>query len=140
MLFILLINLNYYEIINNKFNYFLGSYTLEPLMSSPLLESNSWKALWKLKLNARLILFLWKIAWNLFPSKAKLKAIFQIPSLDSLCPLCSTEEDSLSHLFFNCIFARVAWRSSFWSLDSLSWSSFSLSNWIKGIIHPHSSC
>jgi hypothetical protein len=33
----------------------------------------------------------------------------------------------------------VAWRSSFWPLDSLAWSSLSLPNWIKGIIHPHSS-
>jgi hypothetical protein len=105
---------------------------------SPL-DSSTWKALWKLKLNARLILFLWKIAWNLLPSKARLKAIFQIPSQDSLCPLCSVEEDSISHLFFSCIFARVTWRSSFWPLDSSAWSSLSLSNWIKGLIHPHSS-
>jgi hypothetical protein len=33
----------------------------------------------------------------------------------------------------------VAWRSSFWPLDSLAWSSLSLPNWIKGIINPHSS-
>ena len=84
---------------------------------SPL-DSSTWKALWKLKLNARLILFLWNIAWNLLPSKAKLKAIFQIPSQDSLCHLCNVEEDSISHLFFSYIFARVAWRSSFWPLDS----------------------
>jgi hypothetical protein len=59
-------------------------------VSSPL-ESSSWKSLWKLKL----------------------KALFHIPASESLCPLCSTKEESLSHLFFNCIFARVAWRSSF---------------------------
>jgi hypothetical protein len=28
---------------------------------------------------------------------------------------------------------------SFWPLDSLAWSFLSLPNWIKGIIHPHSS-
>jgi hypothetical protein len=106
-------------------------------VSSPL-ESSSWKSLWKLKLNARLFLFLWKIAQNVLPTKARLKAFFHIPSPDSLCSLCSTEEDSLSHLFFRCIFARVAWRSSFWPLDSLAWSSISLSNWIKGILSPHS--
>ncbi|XP_059450878.1 uncharacterized protein LOC132181647 [Corylus avellana] len=105
---------------------------------SPL-ESSSWKALWKLKLNARLILFLWKIAWDILPSKVRLKAIFNIPNSESLCPLCSSEEDSLSHLFFRCIFARVAWRSSFWPLDSLAWSSLSLPDWIKGIIYPFSS-
>jgi hypothetical protein len=106
-------------------------------ISSPF-ESSIWKSLWKLKLNARLLLFLWKIAWNLLPTKTRLKALFHIPALDSLCPLCSSEEESLSHLFFNCIFARVAWRSSFWPLDSSAWSSFSPSHWIEGILAPHS--
>jgi hypothetical protein len=40
-------------------------------------------------------------------------------------------------LFFSCSFARIAWRSSFWPLDSLAWSSISLSGWVKGIISPH---
>ena len=105
---------------------------------SPL-ESSTWKDLWRLKLNARLTLVLWKIAWNILSSKIKLKTIFHIPSTKSLCPLYSTEEDSLPHLFFSCIFARVAWRSSFWLLDSLAWSSLTLPHWIKGIINPHSS-
>jgi hypothetical protein len=115
------------------------------LISSPRInsisfpfESSYWKSLWKLKLNARLLLFLWKIAWNLLPTKTRLKALFHIPASDSLCPLCSFEEESLSHLFFNCIFARVAYRSSFWPLDSSAWSSISPSNWIKGILAPHS--
>jgi hypothetical protein len=102
-------------------------------------ESSYWKSLWKLKLNARLLLFLWKIAWNVLPTKTRLKALFHIPSSNSLCLLCNTKEDSLSHLFFSFIFARVAWRSSFWPFDSLAWSSISLSNWIKGILTPHSS-
>jgi hypothetical protein len=48
------------------------------------------------------------------------------------------EEDSLLHLFLRCSFARIAWRTSFWPLDSLAWSSLSLSSWVKGIISPHS--
>jgi hypothetical protein len=75
-----------------------------------------WKQLWKLKLNARLKHFLWKIAWDIIPSKAWLKTIFPISPDDSKCPLCNMAEDSLLHLFFNCSFARIAWRSSFWPL------------------------
>jgi hypothetical protein len=105
---------------------------------SPL-ATHSWKSLWKLNLNARLILFLWKIAWDILPTKARLKVIFPIPPLESYCPLCNSEEDSLSHLFFRCIFARVAWRNSFWPLNSLAQSSLSLLDWIKGIINPFSS-
>jgi hypothetical protein len=47
------------------------------------------------------------------------------------------EEDFLIHLFFRCSFARIAWRTSYWPIDSLAWSSLSLSNWVKGIISPH---
>jgi hypothetical protein len=105
--------------------------------SSAPLDPHVWKLLWKLKLNARLKLFLWKIAWDIVPSKARISLILHIPPSDSFCPLCKSEVDSLHHLFFRCIFARVAWRQSFWPLDSQSWSSLSLPNWIKGIILPH---
>jgi hypothetical protein len=81
--------------------------------STPL-DPNQWKLLWKLKLNARLKLLLWKIAWDLLPSKTRLNTIFPIPVADSLCPLFSMEEDSLHHLFLRCSFARIAWTSSFW--------------------------
>ena len=47
------------------------------------------------------------------------------------------QEDSLLHLFFRCSFARITWRTSYWPLDSLAWSSPSLSSWVKGIISPY---
>jgi hypothetical protein len=105
--------------------------------SSAPLEPHIWKLLWKLKLNARLKLFLWKIAWDIIPSKARISLILHITPSNSFCPLCEAEVDSLHHLFFRGIFARVAWRHSFWPLDSLSWNSLSLQSWIKGIILPH---
>jgi hypothetical protein len=43
---------------------------------------------------------LWKIAWNIIPTKVRLKSIFPILTADSLCPLYKSEEDSPSHLFF----------------------------------------
>jgi hypothetical protein len=39
-----------------------------PASSSPLSQSH-WKALWKLNLNHRLKLFLWKMVWNIIPTK-----------------------------------------------------------------------
>jgi hypothetical protein len=87
--------------------------------SSPTSSSVSspfWKSIWKLNLNDRLRLFLWKIAWNILPTKEHLGLLF--PISNSLCPLCKVADDSLSHLFFECFFARVVWRLSFWPLDS----------------------
>jgi hypothetical protein len=108
------------------------------LSLSPLAVAN-WKLLWKLNLNDRLKLFLWKIAWDIVPSKSRLNSIFPIPQADLVCPLCNVEEDSLSHLFFRCFFATISWRLSPWPLDSLKWSTLSLSNWIKGILTPFNS-
>lgn len=65
-------------------------------IESPL-DSKSWNLLWKLNLNARLKLFLWKIAWDIIPTKAKLNSIFHISAANSLCPLCKSKEDSLPH-------------------------------------------
>jgi hypothetical protein len=47
--------------------------------------------------------------------------------------------DSLHHLFFECIFARVVWRHSFWPLDSIALKFTSMSEWISSIISPGSS-
>jgi hypothetical protein len=101
------------------------------------LSPSQWKLFWKLNLNDRLKLFLWKIAWDIVPSKSRLNAVFSIPASNLICPLCKVEEDSLSHLFFNCFFARIAWRFSYWPLDSMKWTSLSLVDWIKGILTPN---
>jgi hypothetical protein len=58
---------------------------------------------WKLNLNDRLKLFLWKIAWNILPTKACLGQLF--PISDTRYPLCKVANDSLSLLFFECFFA-----------------------------------
>jgi hypothetical protein len=108
------------------------------LSTSPLPAANR-KKLWKLNLNDRLKLFLWKIAWDIVPSKSRLNSVFLIPQTDLVCPLCKVEEDSLSHLFFNCFFARISWRQSPWPLDSPKWSGLSLAEWIQGILTPSSS-
>jgi hypothetical protein len=114
-----------------------------PILDPPLLLLFSlpiiWKSLWKLNLTDRLKLFLWKIAWDIISSKIRINAVFPIPIADLVSSLCNVEEDSLNHLFFRCVFARIAWRSSHWPLDSLKWSSLNLPNWIKGILSPHQS-
>ena len=103
------------------------------LSLSPLAAAN-WKLLWKLNLNDRLKLFIWKIAWDIVPSKSRLNLVFPIPQADLVCPLCNVEEDSLSHIFFKCFFVRISWRLSPWPLYSLKWLALSLSDWIKGIL------
>ena len=90
-----------------------------------------------MNLNDILKIFLWKIAWDIDPSKSRLNKVFHISPSNRVCLLCNVEEDSFSHLFFSCFFARISWRLSLWPLDSLKWSSLSLLDWIKGILTPN---
>jgi hypothetical protein len=95
-----------------------------------------WKKLWKLNLNDRLRLFLWKIAWNILPTTSRINSILPLPNRQPECPLCKIAYDSLHHLFFNCIFARFVWRHSFWPLDSSAFDFNTMADWIQHIISP----
>lgn len=71
--------------------------------------------------------------WNILPTKAHLSSIIPSNSLQ-VCPLCKAAEDSLQHLFFNCSFARIIWRNSFWPLDSTTLNFSNMVDWINIII------
>jgi hypothetical protein len=109
-------------------------------LNHPELASTSsqpfWKSLWKLNLNDRLRLFLWKIAWDILPITSRVNSILPSPNRLPICSLCKLGDDSLHHLFFNCIFARFIWRNSFWPLDSSAFNFISLQNWVQQIISP----
>jgi hypothetical protein len=65
-----------------------------------LVSSVNWKGLWKLKLNHRLKLFLWKMVWNIVPTRDRiLRSIFS-SQMDTSCSLCSHTTDSLILFFF----------------------------------------
>jgi hypothetical protein len=81
---------------------------------------------------------LWKFALNVLPAKEQLSQLFHVNSNISF-PLCKVADDSLQHLFLECIFARVAWRHSFWPLDSIVLNFSFMLDWIKLIISPGSS-
>jgi hypothetical protein len=67
---------------------------------SPLSKS-SWKLLWKLKLNHQLRLFLWKMIWNIVPTKERISLAIRYSFFDASCSLCSSSTDSLVYLFFS---------------------------------------
>jgi hypothetical protein len=70
-----------------------------PVTPSPLSKSH-WKALWKLNLNHRLKLFLWKMVWNIIPTKFRISQTIDSSPQDTSCSLCSFPIDSIHHRFF----------------------------------------
>jgi hypothetical protein len=69
-----------------------------------------------------------------YSNKGSTKVIIPYLDFDATCHLCKVREDSLQHLFFNCVFARVVCRYSFWVLDSTTLDLSNMLNWIKIII------
>jgi hypothetical protein len=112
------------------YSYITGSNT--NASTSPI-RPQFWNSIWKLNLKDRLRLFLWKIAWNILLTTEWLGQLFNV-NPDFPCPLCKLADDSLQHLFFGCIFAKIVWRHSFWPLDSTQFNFSSMVDWIKLII------
>lgn len=101
------------------------------------LDESDWKRLWSLKLHARLKLLLWKVSWNILPTRARLASALHFSVEDDLlCPLCGYFEESLHHLFLVCSFSRIAWMESRWRSNLLPFADISLSSWILMILQP----
>jgi hypothetical protein len=62
----------------------------------------------KLKFNHRLKLFLWKMVWNIIPTKVRISESIPNFNSDTNCSLCSYPTDSLYHLFFTYPIARLS--------------------------------
>jgi exonuclease III len=106
--------------------------------SSPLSPAD-WHALWGLKLQARLKHLLWKIAWNLLPTRANIGRFVVSEDANTwVCPFCKGPLETLCHIFLECDLARILWRNSPWSIMSSSFSSRPISDWILAIIYPTS--
>jgi hypothetical protein len=103
-----------------------------------LLSKVCWKALWKLNLNHHLKFFLWKMVWNIIPTKVRISLSIPNSIYDTTCSLCSYPVDSLSlyHLFFTHPVARIVWQQSFWSLDAIALPVANMIDWIQLILNP----
>jgi hypothetical protein len=97
----------------------------------------AWLSLWGLKLQARLKHLLWKVAWDILPSRAKIGnfVVSEDPSA-WLCPFCKGPLETLPHIFLECDLARILWRSLPWPISFLAYSSRPISDWIAAILSP----
>ncbi|XVE72629.1 hypothetical protein DITRI_Ditri11bG0053500 [Diplodiscus trichospermus] len=72
-------------------------------------SSNNWRHLWKLRQPMKMIIFLWKIGRNYVPVRFELNK--RINSIEPSYPFCSSECETVDHLFWSCSFTRPVW---FW--------------------------
>ena len=77
---------------------------------------------------------LWRIAFNLLPTRDKLSEFS--PSSDTSYPLCNAKTESALHLFTHCHIARAIWFGSRWKIRIDSWHVQSPSHLIELLIDP----
>jgi hypothetical protein len=96
---------------------------------------DTWLVLWGLKLQARLKHFLWKVIWDILPSRDKIGRFVGSDDQEAwLCPFCKGPMESFSHIFLDCHLARILWRSSPWPLSLLAFSSRPISDWVMALL------
>ncbi|KAL5550972.1 hypothetical protein UlMin_001148 [Ulmus minor] len=107
-----------------------GSYTVKSGyklacdLNNPIFDSTSaggsnwWTTLWTLKLPPKIKNFLWRSCLNALPTKDNLVKR-GIKTLQS-CPRCGEVQESVLHVFFECIYARSLWEDSIFHTQVLS--------------------
>jgi hypothetical protein len=103
---------------------------------SPLAEA-AWFSLWGLKIQARLKHLLWKIAWDILPSRANIsRFVVQAAEEAWVCPFCKGPLETLTHIFLECSLASFIWRNSPWPSIIVGFSNKPIVDWITAIIFP----
>ncbi|XP_065625195.1 uncharacterized protein LOC136065634 [Quercus suber] len=92
------------------------------------------RKIWKASIHERLKMHIWRITFNLLPTKDKLSEFS--PSSDASCPLCDIETESALHLFTQCHIARAIWFGSRWNIRIDRWQVQSPSHLIELIVDP----
>ena len=93
-----------------------------------------WKKLWKLKVYDRVKMLLWRIASNVLPTKDNLAKKLGITDTD--CPLCNEANETVTHLFFECLVARLIWFGSCWSIRSDTFKVANCVDIVKLVLDP----
>jgi hypothetical protein len=71
--------------------------------------SHLWRRLWSLKLPRHILLFLWRACNEILPTKNNLYKRKVVT--DQLCPMCSSEAESVGHALWRCVSAQAVWGS-----------------------------
>ncbi|XP_058733994.1 uncharacterized protein LOC131605683 [Vicia villosa] len=101
--------------VNSCYEFFKASLSGPPMESNKVLAFNY---LWKFKVPSRILCFGWRFLLNRIPTRDQLvRRGVLVGGSDSVCALCSKEEETLSHLFFLCNISIRIWRRVFMWLD-----------------------
>lgn len=79
--------------------------------------------------------FVWKLLHDILPTFFNLN--HRGISVATNCPLCNENEETMTHLFLICSFARACWHGSTLAIHSSNYSNTSIQQWLTLIINKH---
>lgn len=90
----------------------------------------------------RLKLLLWKVVWEVLPTKSIVAAQLggsEMVDDELTCVLCGEHPESIQSLLLHCPFSRSIWSESPWQLNIRAFGDVSVAPWVQTILHPHQS-
>lgn len=99
------------------------------------IPQEAWNSIWKVKVPLKICNFVWKLMHNSLPTFLTLKNK-GIPTT-STYPLYKIEEESTSHLFLYCPFARATWHGSPLAVHTSNLNDISIQQWVRTILIRH---
>ena len=103
--------------------------------NSTSIPENIWYLIWKVKLPLKIGNFIWKLMHNSLPTFLALTE--RGITNTSTCPLCNSDEESTSHLFLYCSFARAMWHGTTLAIQTSEQRNISVQNWIRNLLNRH---
>ena len=87
--------------------------------SSSIHHSYIWRVIWKIKAPPKILAFLWKIQWNILPTRVFIS--LRIVGVPNFCPWCGRRQESISHLFWECTLAIWGWNyiGKWWNVPGI---------------------
>ena len=108
--------------------------TRDALIHSRYFQANMgwWRTFWKIKVPLKISTFIWKLLHSCLPTLLNLHA--RGISSTKLCPLCNKEEESHTHLFLHCPFARAGWHGSSFAIHTSELITISVQHLLKHLL------
>lgn len=101
-------------------------------------QSYIWRLIWKIKAPPKILAFVWKIQWNILPTRHFISS--RIAGVLNICPWCGIVQETSSHLFGDCVLAKWSWNfiCKWWSIKALPHENgtFSLAGLLKLFSRP----
>ncbi|KAL3833965.1 hypothetical protein ACJIZ3_008701 [Penstemon smallii] len=100
--------------------------------STSTATQKDWKWIWSLRVPPKVKIFLWRFCHNALPTRMALSRR-GVSIMDTLCPVCNTEDENLIHTFLHCSYARQFWAISDFPLYIYNSNATNAARWIDEV-------